>query len=79
MSAQRFAGQKVFHVIIVKNLKPSVYDGDIVFKFIGMHLYLPSHLFPQGIRAIGLHFLHRCKSPTLLKSEDRREYPGSGM
>jgi hypothetical protein len=31
-------------VVIVKHLKPSVNDADIVFKFIRLHLYLPSHL-----------------------------------
>jgi hypothetical protein len=30
-------------VVIVKHLKPSVNDADIVFKFIRLHLHLPSH------------------------------------
>jgi hypothetical protein len=40
MLTQRFTGQKVFHVVVVENLKSSVYDTDIVFKIVGWHLYL---------------------------------------
>lgn len=40
MFTQRFTGQKVFHMVIVKNLKSPVYDADIVFKIVGWHLYL---------------------------------------
>jgi hypothetical protein len=40
MFTQRFAGQKVFHVVVVENLKSPVYDADIVFKIVGWHLYL---------------------------------------